>query len=73
VSIKRRGKSYEVRWRRDGVQHSRSFARKEDAESYELEQKRTRQLGAHALAAPSRETLGAWLDTWWAANFDPVG
>ena len=25
MSIKRRGKSYEVRWRRDGVQHSRSL------------------------------------------------
>jgi integrase len=68
MSIKRRGNSYEVRWRRDGIQHSRSFARKEDAESYELEQKRSRQLGAHALAAPSRETLDSWLDEWWAAN-----
>lgn len=68
MSIKRRGKTYEVRWRRDGVQHSRSFARKEDAEAFELEQKRAKQMGAHGLSVPSRQTLGEWLDSWWAAE-----
>ena len=28
--------------------------------------KRARQMGAHALAVPSRQTLGEWLDQWWA-------
>ena len=68
MSIKRRGMSYEVRWRRDGVQHSRSFARKEDAEAFELEQKRAKQMGAHGLSVPSRQTLDEWLDAWWAAE-----
>jgi integrase len=68
VSIKRRGKSYEVRWRRDGVQRSRSFVRKEDAEAFELDQRRAKQLGAHAPATPSRDTLDTWLDEWWASE-----
>jgi integrase len=66
VSIKRRGSSYQVRWRRDGKHYSKSFIRKEDADTFELEQRRRAQMGAHAAAAPSRDTLGQWLDSWWA-------
>jgi integrase len=68
MSIQKRGKSYYVRYRRDGQHLGRSFARKEDAAAFELDQKRAKQLGAHALAAPSRDTLDHWLDEWWAAE-----
>ena len=66
MSIQKRGKSYYVRYRRDGQHLGRSFARKEDAEKFELDQKRVRQLGAQAPGTPSRDTLGQWLDQWWA-------
>jgi integrase len=68
MSIKKRGSSYEVRWRRDGVQYSRSFVRHSDAVTFELDQKRARQLGAHAAAVPSRDVLDSWLDEWWASE-----
>jgi hypothetical protein len=62
VSIKRRGSSYQVRWRRDGKHYSKAFIRKEDADAFELEQRRRAQMGAHGLAVPSRQQLGGWLD-----------
>jgi integrase len=68
VSIQKRGKSYYVRYRRDGQHLGRSFVRKADAEAFELEQKRLRQMGAHMPAVPSRETLDAWLDEWWSSE-----
>ena len=68
MSVKRRGKSYEVRWRSAGVQHSRSFARHADAVAFELEAKRSAQLGAHGVGVPSREQLGAHLDAWWRSE-----
>jgi len=40
--------------------------RKGDAETFELDQKRARQMGAHALSRPSRQPLDEWLDSWWA-------
>jgi integrase len=66
VSIQKRGKSYMVRYRADGQHKQRSFIRKEDAERFELEQKRAKQMGAHAPATPSRDTLDSWIDQWWA-------
>jgi len=68
LSIQKRGRSYVVRWRRDGRQYAKSFTRKEDATAFELEQRRAAQLGAHAAAVPSRQTLNDWLDAWWAAD-----
>src|SRR5436309_15272994 len=68
MSVQKRGRSYVVRWRRDGRQHARSFVRKEDAVAFELEQRRAVQMGAFALAAPSRQTVGDWLTAWWASE-----
>lgn len=64
MSVKKRGKRYQVRWRRDGKHYSKSFIRKDDADAFE--QRRRAQMGAHASAAPSRDTLDSWLDQWWA-------
>jgi integrase len=66
VSIQKRGKSYQVRYRADGEHKSRSFVRLKDAEQFELDQRRARQMGAHAATMPSREPLSDWLDTWWS-------
>jgi integrase len=45
MSIHREGKKYRVRWRQGDRQHSRSFDRKADAELFEAELRRRRQLG----------------------------
>jgi integrase len=66
VSIEKRGKAWRVRYWRDGQHLSRSFTRKADADAFELEQKRLKQMGAHMPAVPSRQTLADWLDEWWA-------
>jgi integrase len=62
----RRGK-YEVRWREGGRQRSRSFAKKGDADAFELDVKRRRQLGPLAAGViQSRLTLAQFVrDEWW--------
>src|SRR5438132_14347978 len=63
MSVRRRddrGGQYEVRWREGGRQRSRSFAKKGDADAFELDVKRRRQLGPLAAGViQSRLTLGA--------------
>ena len=69
MSIQKRTKGgrtrYEVRWRSEGSQRSRTFDRQADAQAFEAEIRRRAQLGAHAPAEPSREPLGEWIDKWW--------
>jgi integrase len=62
----RRGQ-YEVRWREGGRQRSRSFAKKGDADAFELDVKRRRQLGPLAAGViQSRLTLAQFVrDEWW--------
>lgn len=68
MSIQKRATGYLVRWRRDGRQYGQMFARKADADAFELEQRRQAQIGAHGVAAPSRRTLDEWLDEWTASE-----
>jgi integrase len=58
---------YEVRWREGGRQRSRSFAKKGDAQAFELDVKRRRQLGPLAAGVlQSRLTLAEFVsDEWW--------
>jgi len=58
---------YEVRWREGGRQRTRSFTKKGDAEAFELEVKRRRQLGPLAAGViQSRITLAEFVrDEWW--------
>jgi hypothetical protein len=56
---------YEVRWRDGGVQRSRTFDLRRDADAFERELKRRLAMGAHAPAEPSRELLGDYLLRWW--------
>ncbi len=63
---KRRGK-YVVRWREAGRQCSRSFDRRRDADAWELELRRRRQLGPIAVAqlTAAAPTLGEWIAERW--------
>jgi integrase len=45
MSIHREGKKYRVRWRQGDRQHSRTFDRKHDADLFDAELRRRRQLG----------------------------
>jgi integrase len=58
---------YEVRWREGGRQRTRSFAKKGDAQAFELDVKRRRQLGPLAAGViQSRVTLAEYVrDEWW--------
>jgi len=62
----RQGK-YEVRWREGGRQRTRLFSKKGDAQAFELDVKRRRQLGPLAAGViQSRVTLAEFVrDEWW--------
>jgi integrase len=62
----RQGK-YEVRWREGGRQRTRLFSKKGDAQAFELDIKRRRQLGPLAAGViQSRVTLAEFVrDEWW--------
>jgi len=62
-----RGGQYEVRWREGGRQRARLFAKKGDAQAFELDVKRRRQLGPLAAGViQSRLTLAEFVrDEWW--------
>ena len=65
--IRKRGNRYEVRWTEGGRKRGRTFARKGDADAFELEVKRRRQLGALApTVIQSRQTLARFMEEeWW--------
>ncbi len=59
----------EVRWRESGQQRSRLFDRRKDAEAFDAELKRRRQLGSLALqqlTVRGGPTLGQWVAERWA-------
>ena len=60
---------YEVRWREHGRQRSRAFVLKKDAETWDKEVTRRRQLGPLAvqqLTSRNAPTLGEWITDRWA-------
>jgi hypothetical protein len=65
MSVIRRGERWLARWVIDGRHVGRTFDRKVDAVAWQAEARRRAQLGAHAPAEPSRETLEEWLDGYW--------
>lgn len=70
MSIRRRperGNQYEVQWREGGRSRAKLFARKGDAEAFELDIKRRKQLGPLASSVMmSRLTLSEFMqDEWW--------
>ena len=67
MSVRKRGKQFEVRWTEGGRKLSRAFLRAEDARAFDLDIKRHRQLGALAPGIlQSRRTLGEFVEEeWW--------
>ncbi|HEX8104401.1 MAG TPA: site-specific integrase [Solirubrobacteraceae bacterium] len=63
-----RAHAFEVRWRENGRQRSRQFDRKGDAERWDAEVKRRRQLGPLAVQHLTSRgpTLAEWIDTRWS-------
>jgi integrase len=67
VSVRKRGKRYEVRWTEGGRKLSRTFLRQGDASAFDLDVKRRKQLGALAPGViQSRMTLAEFVEEeWW--------
>lgn len=62
-------RGWEVRWRENGAQRSRSFTLKRDADAWDREVARRQQLGPLAmqqLTARGGPTLGEWVEQRWA-------
>ena len=64
---KRTGK-YVVRWRSDGRHRSKSFTYQRDAERWDREQKRSRELGLSFDPLRGSETLAEVVEGWWSAH-----
>lgn len=67
MSVRKRGSRYEVRWTEAGHKRSRTFNRKGDADAYDLDVKRRKQLGSLApQIIESRLTLAEFMEQdWW--------
>lgn len=68
VRLDKRSGKYVVRWRLNGRHRSRAFTSKRDAERWDHEQKRAKELGV--LFEPTRggETLSEVVELWWAGH-----
>jgi integrase len=73
VSIQKDSYGYRVRWREGDRQRQRTFERKRDAEAFEIDVKRRRQLGALAPGVlQSRMTLAQFVEEdWWPRHAAP--
>jgi integrase len=67
MSVRKRGKRFEVRWTEGGRKLSRSFLRAEDARAFDVDITRRKQLGALAPGViQSRQTLAEFVEEeWW--------
>jgi integrase len=67
VSVRKRGKRFEVRWTEGGRKLSRGFLRAEDARAFDVDITRRKQLGALAPGViQSRQTLAEFVEEeWW--------
>jgi integrase len=68
MSVERRGDGWRVRWREHGRPRSRQFRLKRDAEAWDREVTRLRQLGPLAVQqlTTTKPTLGEWIAERWA-------
>ena len=57
---------WEVRWRENGHNRSRSFSVKADAERFELGVRRARELGGPLDLDRGRETVAEFMERWWS-------
>ena len=67
MSVQRRGKTYVVRWHDGGRQFARSFLKKRDADVFDIEVKRRKQLGTLAAGImQSKLTVAEFVrEDWW--------
>lgn len=67
MSVRKRGKRFEVRWTEGGRKLSRGFLRAEDARAFDIDIKRRKQLGGLASTViQSRQTLAEFVEEeWW--------
>jgi integrase len=67
MSVRRRGKRFEVRWTEGGRKLSRGFLRADDARAFDVDIKRRKQLGGLASSIiQSRQTLAEFVEgEWW--------
>ena len=63
---RQRSGKWVVRWRAAGVHRSRSFTYKTDADSFDLERKRAREVGVTFLPERGSQTLAEFVEVWWA-------
>ena len=65
--MKRRGDTgkWEVRWRENGRNRSRSFSVKADAKAFELRVRRARELGSNLDLDRGSETVADFVERWW--------
>jgi len=68
VRFDRRTRKHVVRWRANGRHYSRSFTLKGDADRFDREQKRAKELGALFDPKRGRETLAEVIERWWASH-----
>jgi excisionase family DNA binding protein len=69
ISRKDRSRAYEVRWRENGRNRSRTFSLRKDADAWDREVARRRQLGPLAVQQLTKRggpTLGQWIAERWA-------
>lgn len=69
MSVHRKGKVWVVRYREAGRNRSRTFDRKRDAEHFDAEVTRRRQLGGLATLDAARETLDDFVIGVWAPTY----
>lgn len=73
-TLKNGRKVYRVRWREGGRgsrERVRAFDRRSDAERFETETRRSKQLGELTSADTGRETLDEWAREWFASYAQP--
>jgi integrase len=69
VSLHRKGAKWSVRYREGGRNRARTFDRRRDAERFDAEVTRRRQLGALAALDAGRETLDEFVTQTWAPTY----
>jgi integrase len=72
VSVHRRGDKWEVRYRDGSRQRSKTFDRKADADVFDTEARRRRQLGTLVGLTAGQQTLDDYIEHTWAPTYAPV-
>jgi integrase len=63
--------AWRVRWREGSVQRSRDFARKNDADAFDLEVRRRAQVGELGMLEAGKQKLADLAHEWWATYAEP--